>query len=138
MTYLHSLHDALVSINIANDRARAVVDAMERDLTTTLATKGDLIMLRQEMAGLATRADLVDVRQEVALLRKDVDSRLALMIRRAAPRSCSQPLPVVLSAFGKRRRLFVSPSTIPAGSQGGSRHDRRAYYRNQQRQHQEL
>lgn len=79
MTSLYPLYDALVAINIPNDRARAVVDAMERDLTTTLATKGDLAMLRQEMAGLATRAELADVRQEVALLRKDVDSRLALM-----------------------------------------------------------
>ncbi len=56
-----------------------MVDAMERDLATTLATRADLAMLRQEMAGLATRTGLADVRQEVALLRKDVDSRLALM-----------------------------------------------------------
>jgi hypothetical protein len=35
-------YDALVSINVPSDKARAVVDAMERDMGTTLATKQDL------------------------------------------------------------------------------------------------
>jgi hypothetical protein len=59
--YLYSLYDALVSINVPNDKARAVVDAMERDMGTTLATKTDLQFLRQEF------------RQEMALTRKDME-----------------------------------------------------------------
>jgi hypothetical protein len=59
--YLYSLYDALVSINVPNDKARAVVDAMERDMGTTLATKSDLQLLRQ------------DLRQEMALMRKDME-----------------------------------------------------------------
>ena len=70
MDYLYSLYDALVSINVPNDKARAVVDAMERDMGTTIATKTDLQLLRQEMA---TKADLAGLRQESALLRKDLD-----------------------------------------------------------------
>ena len=70
MDYLYSLYDALVSINVPNDKARAVVDAMERDMGTTIATKTDLQMLRQEVA---TKADLADLRQESALLRKDLE-----------------------------------------------------------------
>lgn len=61
MTDLYSLYDALVSINVPNDKARAVVDAMERDMGTTLATKSDLQLLRQ------------DLRQEMALMRKDME-----------------------------------------------------------------
>jgi len=61
MDYLYSLYDALVSINVPNDKARAVVDAMERDMGTTLATKTDLQVLRQEF------------RQEMALTRKDME-----------------------------------------------------------------
>ena len=61
MDYLYSLYDALVSINVPNDKARAVVDAMERDMGTTLATKSDLNMLRGEL------------RQELALVRKDLE-----------------------------------------------------------------
>ncbi|HLF12911.1 MAG TPA: hypothetical protein VJA26_17050 [Gammaproteobacteria bacterium] len=61
MDYLYSLYDALVSINVPNDKARAVVDAMERDMGTTLATKSDLQLLRQ------------DLRQEMALMRKDME-----------------------------------------------------------------
>ena len=71
MDYLYSLYDALVSIHVPNDKARAVVDAMERDMGTTIATKADLQLLRQEMA---TKADLGGLRQELALLRKDVET----------------------------------------------------------------
>jgi hypothetical protein len=42
MESLYSLYDALVSINIPTDRARAVVDAVERDMLNQLATKADL------------------------------------------------------------------------------------------------
>jgi len=59
--YLYSLYDALVSINVPNDKARAVVDAMERDMATTIATKSDLQILRSEL------------HQECALIRKDME-----------------------------------------------------------------
>ena len=75
MDYLYSLYDALVSINVPNDKARAVVDAMERDMGTTIATKVDLQLLKQElttaMAGLATREETQQIRAELAELRKD-------------------------------------------------------------------
>ena len=74
MDYLYSLYDALVSIDVPNDKARAVVDAMERDMGTTIATKADLQLLRQEMA---TKVDLAGLRQEFALMRKDLDVQSA-------------------------------------------------------------
>ena len=58
----YSLYDALVSINVPSDKARAVVDAMERDMGTTLATKSDLLLLRQE------------IDNKFALLSRDIDS----------------------------------------------------------------
>jgi hypothetical protein len=74
--YLYSLYDALVSINVPNDKARAVVDAMERDMASTIATKTDLQLLRQElltgMAALATRDDLGVARGDIAGLRHDL------------------------------------------------------------------
>jgi hypothetical protein len=57
VSYLYSLYDALVSINVPSDKARAVVDAMEHDMGTTLATKQDL-----EFQTLAIRKDLEIVR----------------------------------------------------------------------------
>ena len=72
MTYLYSLYDALVAINVPFDKARAVVDAMERDMGTTLATKTDL-------RPFATRDGLMEVRQEVALLQKDLDAKYLLL-----------------------------------------------------------
>jgi hypothetical protein len=59
--YLYSLYDALVSIHVPNDKSRAVVDAMERDMSTTIATKADVRILRSEL------------HQECALIRKDME-----------------------------------------------------------------
>jgi len=59
--YLYSLYDALVSINVPSDKARAVVDAMERDMATTIATKADLQLVKQEL------------KSEISLVRKDME-----------------------------------------------------------------
>ncbi len=57
MSYLYSLYDALISINVPSDRARAVVDAMERDMLTHLASKSDIDSLR-----LAGKSDAENLR----------------------------------------------------------------------------
>jgi len=53
--HLYSLYDALVSINIPPDRARAVVDAMERDMESKIASKTDLKLLQARMEVLIAR-----------------------------------------------------------------------------------
>ncbi len=76
MNYLYSLYDALVSINVPSDKARAVVDAMERDMGTTLATKQDL-----ENSRLATKQDLEILRRDmengIEILKRDMESGFA-------------------------------------------------------------
>ena len=72
MDYLYSLYDALVSINVPGDKARAVVDAMERDMGTTLATKQDLLLLKQDLLLLASKEDHLQLKQDVALLRQEM------------------------------------------------------------------
>ena len=93
--YLYSLYDALVSINVPNDKARAVVDAMERDMGTTLATKQDLLLLRQEIENRYTllsheigslrndvAKDLELVHKDMEALRKDMEAlRLSMTVR---------------------------------------------------------
>jgi hypothetical protein len=61
----------------------ALVDAMERDMGTTIATKSDLQLIRREMA---TKADLADLRQEAALLRKDLEMLPTVMTVRLGSR----------------------------------------------------
>lgn len=79
--FLYSLYDALVSINVPSDKARAVVDAMERDMSTILATKQDLLLIRQEIEnrhGLVVR-ELAAMRSDVG---RDMEAlRLAMTIR---------------------------------------------------------
>lgn len=90
MEFLYSLYDALIGIQVPSDKARAVVDAMERDMGTTLATKVDLkpFALREDVAALRqdlaafkqeTRQEFVLVRQEIAALRQDVDAKFTLL-----------------------------------------------------------
>jgi hypothetical protein len=68
----------LVSISVPSDKARAVVDAMERDMCATLATKQDLVLLRQEMrqdAQLLTK-EMAGLRTE---LRQEIENRYVLL-----------------------------------------------------------
>ena len=91
MDYLYSLYDALVSINVPNDKARAVVDAMERDMGTTLATKADLELLQHatkadlELLQQATKADLEHLQHstkaDLALLQQTTTADLQLLRR---------------------------------------------------------
>jgi len=81
--YLYSLYDALVSINVPNDKARAVVDAMERDMGTTIATKADLQILRQDLTSLVNSnvSDLRhELRHETGLVRKDMELLSSRMV----------------------------------------------------------
>jgi hypothetical protein len=76
--FLYSLYDALVSINVPSDKARAVVDAMERDMGTTLATKQDLELLK-----VATRQDFellkAATKQDLELLKSGTKQDLEVL-----------------------------------------------------------
>lgn len=65
MPSLHALYDALVSINVPTSKALAVVESMERDMLSQLATKSDV-----ENTRLLLKADLDALRREV---KTDVD-----------------------------------------------------------------
>ena len=80
MNYLYSLYDALVSISVPSDKARAVVDAMERDMSTALATKQDLLLLKQEMASLRTELKQV-IESRHTLLDQKIDTLRGDMTR---------------------------------------------------------
>ena len=86
MNYLYSLYDALVSISVPSDKARAVVDAMERDMSTTLATKQDLEILKKDVenriASLEQRiaADFMRVDQRFNTLELKLTVKLGSML----------------------------------------------------------
>ncbi|MDT3723125.1 hypothetical protein [Pseudomonas oryzihabitans] len=54
-----ALYQALRSINVTEDKATAVVDALESDMQTQLATKADLADIKADIAKLqaSTKAD---------------------------------------------------------------------------------
>lgn len=103
MAYLYSLYDALVSISVPSEKARAVVDAMERDMSATLATKQDLELLRQatkqdlellrqamkqdvELLRQATKQDIESVRQELAGVQRELTHQIATQTLRMTVR----------------------------------------------------
>ena len=79
MNALISLYDALVSINVPADKAKAVVEAMERDASFLLATTGDIALLRRDLdaARGEPKAEFALVRQEFALLRQELGAAIA-------------------------------------------------------------
>jgi hypothetical protein len=78
MSFRVSLYDALVSIAVPADKARAVAEAMERDMGATLATKSDILLLRQELAQLKQEMNLEFnlIRKEMEILRSSMTVRL--------------------------------------------------------------
>ena len=75
MNALCPLYDALVSINVPSERARSVVDAMERDMTTILATKSDLaatqVLLKRDIDSVRESLD-----QKIDSVRESLDQKL--------------------------------------------------------------
>ena len=75
MSFPVSLYDALVSIAVPTEKARAVIDAMEREMGATLATKADLLL--QEISEFRQ-----EVKQEFTLVRKEMELQRSSMIVR--------------------------------------------------------
>jgi hypothetical protein len=78
MPSLHALYDALVSINVPTSKALAVVESMERDMLSQLATKSDVehaqLLMRSEIDGLRK-----EVKSEIDSLRKEFKADMALL-----------------------------------------------------------
>ena len=66
MSVVYSLYDALVSIKVPDEKAKAVVDALEREMMDKIATRADVANLR-----LSTQADLTHVRE---ILSRDIQN----------------------------------------------------------------
>jgi hypothetical protein len=88
MSVVYSLYDALVSINVPDDKAKAVIDAMEREFMDKVATKADLEHLRA-----ATKADIEHLRE---LLSRDI----AAVNERIANQTHTITLRLILTAVG--------------------------------------
>jgi len=74
MSFQFSLYDALVGVDVPPEKARAVIDALERDMGATLATKTDIQLLKQEIEGATQLFKL-----EIDHLRKDVERDMELL-----------------------------------------------------------
>jgi len=71
MSFQFSLYDALVSVDVPPDKARAVIDALESDMGATLATKADVRLLQRDIDQLRK-----DVERDLKLLRSSMTVRL--------------------------------------------------------------
>ena len=71
MSFQFTLYDALVGIEVPVDKARAVIDALERDMGSTLATKQDVLLLKQEIQSLKEQ-----VGRDMEILRLSMTVRL--------------------------------------------------------------
>jgi hypothetical protein len=78
MTRSVALYEALIQANVPQPAARRVVDALEADMTSSLATKQDVALLDQRLAALDQRVSTLDERmvERFAAARRELDLRL--------------------------------------------------------------
>lgn len=67
MKVYFAMYQALVSAGVHEDRAKNVVEALEGDMMSHLATKHDLSLTKTELM-----AEMKDVRSEIKVLRSDM------------------------------------------------------------------
>jgi hypothetical protein len=78
MSFEFALYDALVSIEVPTEKARAVIDALEHDMGSTLATKHDILLLRQDLEKGLKRLEEKSA-ADIELLRASMTVRLGSM-----------------------------------------------------------
>jgi hypothetical protein len=78
MSFEFALYDALLSIEVPTERARAVIDALEHDMGSTLATKQDVLLLRQDIEKGLKRLEEKSA-ADIELLRSSMTVRLGSM-----------------------------------------------------------
>lgn len=66
-----AIYDALLQAGVAEAPARRIVDSLEQDMTTLLAIKQDLLMVRQ---------DLRHLDEQLALRLQSMESRIVIRL----------------------------------------------------------
>ena len=79
MSFEFALYDALVSIDVPAEKARAVIDALEHDMGSTLATKQDLDHLKAYFTREMTHTN-ERITRELELLRASMTVRLGSIV----------------------------------------------------------
>ncbi|AEA68216.1 hypothetical protein [Pseudomonas brassicacearum] len=70
-----ALYQALTAINVPELKAHAVIEAMESDMRTLLATKSDISALEHRLT-----AEIAQVRSEIAHLDVKLTIRMGVML----------------------------------------------------------
>ena len=113
MSFEFTLYDALLSIDVPAPKARAVIDALEHDMGSTLATKQDIANTKQDIAN--TRQDIANL----ALATKQDIANLALATKQdiaTLALTTKQDLLLLRQELEHRIDLLQSTMTIRLGS----------------------
>jgi len=70
-----ALYTALTSINVPEPKAHAVIEALESDMQTLLATKSDITALEHRLT-----AEIAQLRSEIAHLDVKLTLRMGVML----------------------------------------------------------
>ena len=109
MTFEFTLYDALLSIDVPAEKARAVIDALEHDMGSTLATKQDIATLAA-----ATKQDIAAL---AAATKQDIGSRCRDQAGHRSSRSTTkQDFLLLKQELEHRINLLQSSITIRLGS----------------------
>ena len=71
-----ALYQALISINVPEQKANAVIEALESDMFSRLATKADIAVLRTDL--------LAELKTDISQLELKLTIRMGLMLSATA------------------------------------------------------
>jgi hypothetical protein len=83
MGVVYSMYDALVSINVPTEKAKAVIDAMEREMMDKIATKPDLEHVQAILSRDITRVEervTASIKTSMAEMESKLTVRLGLLM----------------------------------------------------------
>ena len=93
-----AIYEALIQANVPPPAARRVAESLEKDMTSSLATKQDLLLVKQ---------DLQHVEQQMATRLEALESRVFLMIQNVETRIVFKLGALMILLFGLASTLLT-------------------------------
>ena len=103
-----SMYDALISVQVPGDKARAVAEALESDMSVHLATRQDLLLLRKDVDVLRK-----DMDTGFALVREEMKAGLALVKAEFKQDLSQQTARLGVMMAGALTLLFAALKLVP-------------------------
>jgi hypothetical protein len=110
MNTVLAIYDALLQAGVPDAPARRVVEALEQDMATLLATKQDLVLIRQDFQAL--RADFMHLEQLTTAKLSSLGERMDLRFQNLELRAQASESRIVIRLSVVMTMLFAAAGAL--------------------------